>query len=347
MQSGAGTTQSGFEITFALSNRSPLQHPVPADRRVEHPDPAGDHRGDGPGADDRAQRRRHDPPRAPLRRLARPPRSSSRARTSRRSWTSSRSTACPTRPCRPSPGCCCRSAKYAPLGVIPVPIPSLLEDIPIPIERIPRHQGTDLRVRPGAGQGGGLRLLHGPRSGAGDLQGVLGPRDPARRAPAGAEPDARRPAQQRRVAVVHLRQGAQGAPDRLHPGAVLEGADPDPDPRRHPAQPAAGRRAAAAAQITVPQGHREAEPPRARRCRASPTPSQHSDSVFGSGSLDVARYGNVLRSRSLVGVRGAGEAFDGLHYVTSVTSTLTRGEFTQSFSLARNALLSTVPKVPA
>jgi hypothetical protein len=74
--------------------------------------------------------------------------------------------------------------------------------------------------------------------------------------------------------------------------------------------------------------------------------SQHSDSVFGSGTLDVARYGHVLRSRQLVGVRGVGEAFDGLHYVSSVTSTLKRGEFTQSFSLARNALLSTVPAVP-
>ena len=74
--------------------------------------------------------------------------------------------------------------------------------------------------------------------------------------------------------------------------------------------------------------------------------SRHSDSVFGDGSLDVSRYGHVLRSRQLVGVRGVGEAFDGLHYVTSVSSTLKRGEFTQSFSLARNGLLSTVPVVP-
>ncbi len=75
--------------------------------------------------------------------------------------------------------------------------------------------------------------------------------------------------------------------------------------------------------------------------------ARHSDSVFGRGTLDVVRYGGVLASRKLVGVRGAGEAFDGLHYVSSVTSTLTRGEFKQSFSLARNALLSTTPTVPA
>ena len=74
---------------------------------------------------------------------------------------------------------------------------------------------------------------------------------------------------------------------------------------------------------------------------------QHSDAVFGTGSLDVSRYGHVLRARQLVGVRGAGEAFDGLHYVSQVTTTMSRGEFTQAFSLARNGLLSTIPAVPA
>jgi len=59
------------------------------------------------------------------------------------------------------------------------------------------------------------------------------------------------------------------------------------------------------------------------------------------------RYGHVLKARQLVGVRGAGDAFDGLHFVTKVTSSFKRGEFTQSFSLARNGLLSTIPTVPA
>ncbi|MFP5246423.1 MAG: hypothetical protein ACLGH0_06980, partial [Thermoanaerobaculia bacterium] len=36
-------------------------------------------------------------------------------------------------------------AKYAWLGMIPIVIPSVLMDIPIPIQRIPRHQGTDLQ----------------------------------------------------------------------------------------------------------------------------------------------------------------------------------------------------------
>ncbi|HEY5867713.1 MAG TPA: hypothetical protein VI542_19505, partial [Candidatus Tectomicrobia bacterium] len=33
-------------------------------------------------------------------------------------------------------------AKYAALGIIPLVIPSVVEDIPLPIDHIPRHQGT-------------------------------------------------------------------------------------------------------------------------------------------------------------------------------------------------------------
>jgi hypothetical protein len=72
----------------------------------------------------------------------------------------------------------------------------------------------------------------------------------------------------------------------------------------------------------------------------------HQDSVFGSGTLDVAKYGHVLRSRQLVGVRGAGPAYDGLYYVTKVVHEIKRGSFTQQFNLARNAVVSTLPVVP-
>jgi hypothetical protein len=67
--------------------------------------------------------------------------------------------------------------------------------------------------------------------------------------------------------------------------------------------------------------------------------------VKGEGSLDVLRYGRILKARQLVGVRGAGPAFDGLHYVNSVTHTIKRGEYKQSFKLSRNGLISTVPAV--
>ena len=73
----------------------------------------------------------------------------------------------------------------------------------------------------------------------------------------------------------------------------------------------------------------------------------HQDCAFGSGALEVARYGHVLQARALVGVRGAGLAYDGLYFVTKVTHDIRRGGYTQQFSLARNGLISTVPAVPA
>jgi hypothetical protein len=60
----------------------------------------------------------------------------------------------------------------------------------------------------------------------------------------------------------------------------------------------------------------------------------------------VLRYGGLLKPRRLVGVRGAGLAFDGLYYITSVTHSIKIGEYKQSFTLARNGLVSTVPTVP-
>jgi hypothetical protein len=77
------------------------------------------------------------------------------------------------------------------------------------------------------------------------------------------------------------------------------------------------------------------------------TASAAADLVTGNGSLDVLHYCSVLQARQLVGVRGAGPAFDGLHYVDSVTHNLSRGQYKQSFTLTRNALVSNTPVVPA
>ena len=72
----------------------------------------------------------------------------------------------------------------------------------------------------------------------------------------------------------------------------------------------------------------------------------NSDAISGNGSLDVLRYGHVLRARMLVGVRGAGLAYDGLYYVNSVTHNLKRGEYKQNFTLSRDGLISNTPLVP-
>jgi hypothetical protein len=73
--------------------------------------------------------------------------------------------------------------------------------------------------------------------------------------------------------------------------------------------------------------------------------AKNAEAVSCVGSLNVTRYGGVLKARQLVGVRGAGPAFDGLYYVKNVTHKIKRGEYKQDFTLTRNGLVSTVPTV--
>lgn len=73
--------------------------------------------------------------------------------------------------------------------------------------------------------------------------------------------------------------------------------------------------------------------------------SESADAITGRGKLDVLRYGHVLKSRQLVGVRGAGLGYDGAYYVTSVTHEIKRGEYHQGFSLSRDGLVSLTPMV--
>lgn len=69
--------------------------------------------------------------------------------------------------------------------------------------------------------------------------------------------------------------------------------------------------------------------------RAQVTADQGAEAVDASGEVDVAHYGQVLRSRRKVDVRGAGQMYDGTYYVKQVTHRLKRGEYKQSFSLTR------------
>lgn len=69
------------------------------------------------------------------------------------------------------------------------------------------------------------------------------------------------------------------------------------------------------------------------------------DVVTGSGQLDVMRYGRVFKMSELAYVRGGGQYFDGKYYVKSVTHNIKRGEYKQSFTLARGGVGSSVARV--
>jgi hypothetical protein len=70
-----------------------------------------------------------------------------------------------------------------------------------------------------------------------------------------------------------------------------------------------------------------------------------SDAITASGQLDVLRYGQIFKVRQRAGVRGGSQYYDGLYYVKSVTHNIKRGEYKQSFTLARGGVGSSVSTV--
>ena len=57
--------------------------------------------------------------------------------------------------------------------------------------------------------------------------------------------------------------------------------------------------------------------------------------VTASGELDALNYGDLLQPRNLVGLRGAGYTHDGIYYVKSVTHNISPGKYKQNFNLTR------------
>ncbi|MCL3994701.1 hypothetical protein [Streptomyces lavenduligriseus] len=110
-----------------------------------------------------------------------------------------------------------------------------------------------------------------------------------------------------------------------------------PQPPVSPLRPPLGRRPTPALKRktlsgTAKQQREQAEAELLARAAVS------ADVVSGSGSLDVSRHGYLLQPRRLVGVRGAGRAYDGDYFVKSVTHNLRPGSFQQNFTLSREGL---------
>ncbi len=67
--------------------------------------------------------------------------------------------------------------------------------------------------------------------------------------------------------------------------------------------------------------------------------------VSVSGELDALQYGDILKARGIVGVRGVGFTYDGYYYVQSVSHSISKGEYKQRFSLTREGTGSLTPLV--
>jgi hypothetical protein len=236
-------------------------------------------------------------------------------------------------------------AKYALFGVVPMVIPSIVEDIPLPIDRIPRQQGTDLRyVQQLASEAGYVFYIDpGPVPGASVAywgpEIKVGVPQPALNINMDAHTNVESLSfsfdkEAKEMPVVFIQNQATKVPI------------PIPIPDITPLNPPLGLVPPLPPKLKALEYTAKLSPLQAVM-HGLAYASQHADAVSGTGSLDVLRYGRVLKARQLVGVRGAGAAFDGLYYVKSVTHTIKRGAYKQDFTLSRNGLLSTVPKVPA
>lgn len=236
-------------------------------------------------------------------------------------------------------------AKYMMFGLIPVVVPLLFTDVPIPVERIPAQQGTDLQyLRQLARQAGYVFYIE-PGPAPGTNTAYFGPEikagvpQPALNVDMDAYTNVESMSFQ-------FDAGKGVLPIVFIQNPLTRVPIPIPIPNVNPLQPPLGLLPTPISNLTVLRDTAKLNPMQAiSRGLAEAARSQ--DSVTANGSLNVLRYGRLLKSRGLVGVRGVGVAYDGLYFVQQVTSTLKRGEFKQSFTLTRNGLISITPRVPA
>jgi len=79
--------------------------------------------------------------------------------------------------------------------------------------------------------------------------------------------------------------------------------------------------------------------------RAQASTDRSIDAVTADGELDTLRYNDLLQARGLVGLRGVGYSHDGLWYVKRVTHVIEKEKYRQRFGLVREGLGSTTPAV--
>ncbi|HEX5208417.1 MAG TPA: hypothetical protein VFW10_11585 [Steroidobacteraceae bacterium] len=236
-------------------------------------------------------------------------------------------------------------AKYALLGVVPMIIPSVMIDIPLPMDRIPRQKGTDLKhIRRLADRVGYVFYLDpGPQAGMSVAywgpQIKVGPVQPTLAVDADAYSN------------VEQLQFTFQSDRKVLPIVVIQ----EPNSKLSipitvgditPLNPPLGAIPPIPKGIEIIKGAAKWSAMRAALI-AMAKASTNAEAVSAQGSLNVLRYGRVLKARKLVGVRGVGTAFDGLYYVRSVTHHIKRGEYKQDFELTRNGLVSTLGSIPS
>jgi hypothetical protein len=237
-------------------------------------------------------------------------------------------------------------AKYLVFGIVPIAIPPIPPDVTLPTEEIATHRGTDREYIRLLAQQAGYVFYVEPGPLPGQSIAYFGPdiRIPVPQPALNVNMDAH-------TNVESLSVSLDGLAKKILIYTIMDPAThkipiPIPPPNLSVLRPPLGARLTPPSRVEFVDHGTAQTTPKAIQEMLGIT-NEFSNAVSVSGSLDVLRYGHVLRSRMLVGVRGAGIAYDGLYYVDSVTHNVKRGEYKQSFQLSRDGLISLTPKVPA
>lgn len=232
--------------------------------------------------------------------------------------------------------------RYAVYGMVPLIIPSPVPYVPIPLEQIPSQQGTDLAYVRGLADEAGYVFYLEPGPAPGMNVAYWGPEIKI-----GVPQPALSINMDGQSNVESLSFSFEGMAKTLYVLMIQEPTSkatiPVPLPDISVLNPPLGLKLIPPMRVQQLETANDAVPQALAQGLARA--SQSADVISASGQLDVMRYGQALRARQLVGVRGAGITYDGFYYVKSVTHDIKRGEYKQSFSLTRNALISQTPAV--
>jgi hypothetical protein len=235
-------------------------------------------------------------------------------------------------------------AKYAVLGIVPIALPTSIPVFENPLERFIKQEGTDYAfITKLGGDGAVFYLDPGPQPGRSiaywgpDISKTFGGPQPALSINLDASTN-----------IDSISFSYDGTLETQYLVTIIEPNTKIPIPIPVPSLD----------MLRAPMG---AHTPPVFKIRqltpsASKNPAQAAlaalgklfeapDVITASGQLDVLRYGHIFKARQLAAVRGAGLMYDGKYYVKSVTHSIKRGEYKQSFTLARGGVGSSVTAV--
>jgi hypothetical protein len=235
--------------------------------------------------------------------------------------------------------------RYAQYGLIPLVIPPSAMDFPIPMERIPVQQGTDLDYLRKLAERHGFVFYVTPGPAPFTNYAYWGP--------------PLRVGLPQRAITVNMGPETNATLDEVSKDALgpamVEGQVQDRNTNQKlPIQTFGSLRVPLAAMPSWLVDMANLRRQKLRESGANATQAMAlaqgaseatMDAVKLEGELDGGAYGGVLQARGLVGVRGAGYTYDGFYYVRRVTHKISLGKYSQRFELAREGLGSTTPVV--